>query len=61
MDYSTRRAPLRGAKRIPLNVTVSPQTHEELGRIAAGNRSAAIEELVKRHLETQRTPEPADA
>ena len=40
MDQSTRRAPLNRGRRIPLNVTLSPETHRALSEIANGNRSA---------------------
>lgn len=61
MDTSARRAPLpEGARRIPLNVTLDPQTHRELGRIGQGNRSAAIEKLVRHYLaHTAPLTEPA--
>ena len=56
MDISTRRAPLARGRRICLNVNISPETHRALGKIAGGNRSAAIEELVRGHLERTRAP-----
>ena len=58
MDISTRRAPLSRGRRINLNVNISPDTHKALGKIGNGNRSAAIEELVARHLERMRAPAP---
>ncbi len=54
MDVGNRRAPLRKGRRISLNVNLSPDAHRELGRIANGNRSAAIEHLVSEHLERKR-------
>lgn len=44
-----RRNPLKGSRRIPLTVTVDPDTYDKLS--AYGNRSHAIEELVKRYLD----------
>lgn len=50
MDYTNRSARLSGVRRIALNVNLSPEIHAELGQIAAGNRSAAIELLVREHV-----------
>jgi hypothetical protein len=50
VDQSSRRAPLAKGRRISLNVNLSPEIHRELGKIAGGNRSAAIETLVLRHI-----------
>jgi hypothetical protein len=51
MDSLIRRPRLpRGKRRIPLNVNLTPEIHRELGRIAGGNRSAAIEQLVRQYL-----------
>jgi hypothetical protein len=61
MDLSTRRAPLPRGRRLSLNVNISPDVHRELGKLCGGNRSAAIEELVRRHVErlrAERTPTP---
>jgi hypothetical protein len=41
--------PIRRGRRIALNVTLAPETIETLARIGEGNRSAAIEELVRLH------------
>ena len=55
MDPTTsRRLPLRRGRRIPLSVTVSPETHALLAKLGEGNRSAAIEELVRLHLLRER-------
>jgi len=51
IDYGHRRAPLRRGRRIPLNVNLSPETHKELHRIGEGNRSAAIEDVVRWYTE----------
>jgi len=56
MDISTRRAPLTRGRRIPLSVNIAPDVHRELGKLCGGNRSAAIEELVRQHLERRGTP-----
>lgn len=48
-NHSTRRAPLRRGRRIPICVSLSPETHEALLKIEGGNRSAAIEKLVKEY------------
>ena len=50
MDYTNRQPPRPGVRRIALNVNLSPEIHAELGQIAAGNRSAAIELLVREHV-----------
>jgi hypothetical protein len=59
---TTRRMPIRRARRTALNVTLAPETIEVLARLGEGNRSAAIEELVRlyrrRELAIPRT-EPA--
>jgi hypothetical protein len=50
MDSVTnRRLPILRARRVALNVTLAPETIEVLARIGHGNRSAAIEELVRLH------------
>jgi hypothetical protein len=46
-SLTTRRMPIARARRIALNVTLAPETIEVLGRVGQGNRSAAIEELVR--------------
>jgi hypothetical protein len=57
---TTRRMPLRRGKRIPINVTVAPETNVWLAKFGDGNRSAAIEELVRLYRSTQEThTEPA--
>jgi metal-responsive CopG/Arc/MetJ family transcriptional regulator len=60
MDALIRRPRLpKGKRRIPLNVNLTPEIHRELGRIAGGNRSAAIENLVRQYLaDRTRIPEP---
>jgi hypothetical protein len=61
MNQLTRSARLsRGRRRIALCVNLAPDIHKELGKIAGGNRSAAIEDLVRRHLAGRLTsvPEP---
>jgi hypothetical protein len=50
--------PMRRAKRVPLNVTLAPETHVWLARIGDGNRSAAIEELVRLYRARELTEEP---
>jgi hypothetical protein len=44
---------MRNGRRIPLTITVDPATHAAL--TAFGNRSAAIEQLVRRFM-TKLTP-----
>lgn len=63
MTKTTRSDRLpNGRRRISLNVNLAPDVHRELGRIAAGNRSAAIEELVRRHMaDRTRISDPVDA
>jgi hypothetical protein len=55
---TTRRLPLRRARRVRLNVTVAPETRIHLERIGDGNRSAAIEELVRLYRARELTPQP---
>lgn len=50
MNQSIRRQPLASGRRIPLTVNLEPQLHRELGLIGQGNRSKAIETLVKWYL-----------
>lgn len=45
-----RRAPLKKGRRIPVTVTMDVKTYDALRRIGRGNRSAAIEDLVRAHL-----------
>jgi hypothetical protein len=61
MNYANRRQPLRRGRRIPLNVTLAPETHRELARIGEGNKSAGIEELVRQHIERRAIAEPEPA
>jgi len=56
---TTRRMPLRRGRRIPINVTLSAEAHILLAKIGEGNRSAAIEELVRLYRERKLTPETA--
>jgi hypothetical protein len=59
MDHSNRQAPLRRGRRIYLNVNLAPDILHELGKIAGGNRSAAIEQLVRQHIAARtRIPAP---
>lgn len=58
MDYAARRAPLKKGRRINLNVNLDPDIHRALGRLCGGNRSAAIEQLVRAHMERLRAPDP---
>ena len=58
---TTVRMPLRRRKRVPVNLTLAPETHVFLARFGDGNRSAAVEELVRlyRAREILRQPESA--
>ena len=47
LPFDTRRAPLAKGARTPLNITVSEETRVALEIIGGGNRSAAIEELLR--------------
>jgi hypothetical protein len=59
MDSISRRARLSKGRRIPLCVSLSSQTIRDLGKIARGNRSAAIEQLVREyHARRAPAPEP---
>jgi hypothetical protein len=60
MDSFIRRPRLpRGKRRIPLNINLTPEIHRELGRIAGGNRSAAVEQLVRQWVaERTSIPDP---
>jgi hypothetical protein len=57
MYHETRQKPLKEGRRISLNVNLAPDIIEELGAICSGNRSAAIEKLVRDHLARTRDPE----
>ena len=62
MDIETRRAPLpNGGRRLSLNVNLELATIQALEHIAGGNRSAAIEALVREHLKRVQHPESASA
>jgi hypothetical protein len=51
MPQPSRRTPLKsGRRRMPLTITVDSKTNEGLQWIGNGNRSRAIEVLVKEHL-----------
>lgn len=50
MAQPVRRAKLKGARRMPLTITADRFTNEGLKWIGNGNRSKAIEVLVKEHL-----------
>ena len=47
MDIATRRAPLKKGRRLAVTISISPETHKGLAKIAKGNKSAAIEQLVR--------------
>ena len=53
--------PIRRGRRIPINVTLAPETHVLITRLGEGNRSAGIEELARlfRAKELTRQPETA--
>lgn len=51
MNIERRRAPLRKGRRIPICLSLSPDTHRALAKIADGNRSEAVEQLVREHVE----------
>lgn len=55
MYHETRQKPLKEGRRISLNVNLSPEIIDELGAIAQGNRSAAIEQLVREHIARTRS------
>lgn len=55
MDFSTRQEPTEEGPRVPLNVTLTPSIIRELGAISGGNRSAAIEKLVREHIARTRS------
>jgi hypothetical protein len=61
MDYSNRQEPLEQGRRISLNVNLSPDILEELAKIADGNRSKAIEILVRQHIARSRRRTTATA
>ena len=56
MNTAKRRAPLGSGRlrRIPLCVSLSPETHRDLAKLEKGNRSAAIELLVREYFERAR-------
>jgi hypothetical protein len=55
MYLTKRRERLQQGRRIALNVNLSPEIHRELEFICNGNKSAAIEFLVREHLLRRRT------
>lgn len=57
MYHATRQEPLKEGRRISVNVNLSPQVLLELSKISGGNRSAAIEKLVRDHV--IRTSQPS--
>jgi hypothetical protein len=57
MDQSTPRRRLANGRRIVINVNLDPDIHQALGKICDGNRSAAIEALVREHLKRIKSPE----
>jgi len=58
MDHANRRPRLPKGKRINLNVNLDPEIHSALGLLCGGNKSAAVEALVRQHLERLKTPQP---
>lgn len=54
MEFARRQKRLSHGRRITLNCTLKPETHDTLGKIAKGNRSAAIELLVQHYLTAER-------
>lgn len=54
MAHTSRRAPLSSGRRFPVTITVTAETDEGLMLIGNGNRSAAIELLVRRALAKRR-------
>jgi hypothetical protein len=50
MYHATRQPPLKEGRRISVNVNLAPSVLLELSKIAGGNRSAAIEALVREHV-----------
>lgn len=57
MYHETRQKPLKEGRRISLNVNLDPEVIDALGEICSGNRSAAIEKLVRDHLARTTRPE----
>lgn len=58
MDNSIRRPRIPKGRRVPITVSLDVKTHKALRKIGDGNRSRAIEELVRRHLAAKQIPEP---
>jgi hypothetical protein len=54
MDTHKASRRLKYGRRIAINVNLTPEIHEQLFALGKGNRSAAIEELVKRHVARHR-------
>jgi hypothetical protein len=59
MYHETRQKPLKEGRRISLNVNLDPEIIEVLAAICSGNRSAAIEKLVRDHIARTRSLETA--
>ena len=49
------RPVIRG-RRIPVSVTLAPETHLLISKLGAGNRSSGIEELARMYRERQLAP-----
>lgn len=56
---TTRRMPMRRGRRVPMSVTVSPETVLLLHKIGDGNKSAAVEELARLYRARALEPTPA--
>lgn len=50
MYHPTRQERLKEGRRISVNVNLAPAIIAELAKIAEGNRSKAIEQLVRSHV-----------
>jgi metal-responsive CopG/Arc/MetJ family transcriptional regulator len=61
MNYVLRRAPLLRGRRIAVNVNLAPETHRHLVKKGKGNRSAAIEELVRQDIERERASSESES
>ena len=60
MDSTTtaRRMPIRRGRRIPVSVTLAPETQLLISTLGEGNRSAGIEELARMYWAREIVPEP---
>jgi hypothetical protein len=58
---TTRRMPIRRGRRIPVSVTLAPETQLLISTLGEGNRSAGIEELARMYWAREILPQQETA